>query len=317
MASSKKPFHQIEQHLASQIHKAGLKGSKLLLAISGGKDSMALFHSFQQVAPYFQIHFCVGHFHHGQTDESPKTRLFRDKALSFIQDKCHQNSIPFHKHVHQGKKLTSEHDLRTSRWLFLKETSVRLKCKAIVTAHHRDDLLETRLLRLIRGVGLQGLMAMPSFDGQIFRPFLDIFQKDLLLAYPRLEFLEDPSNTSLHNLRNWIRHKWLVDLEEKSPGAKKALLRSLEILSQQKPEFPIEDFLEGDGIKRMDLERLSQNQARQVIATYLCRKQLENYKTSHIFEIQKRLKSPEKNFEFWLVKHKWIVTPTHIKVLKT
>ena len=313
MAFHKTYFNKLEKHIASQIHKANLKGSRLLLAVSGGRDSMTLLHSMYQIASDFQLHLYVGHFHHGQEDKA--LAHFRDQALHCIQKKCKNDRHPLYFEIHQGRSLKSEDDLRKARWSFLKKVSQKTNCKAIVTAHHRDDLLETRLLRLIRGVGKQGLQSMQVFDGQIFRPLLNLSQKEILQSYAHLDYIEDPTNQSHHSLRNWIRHQWLPDLEKKSRGAIQALSRSLDLLSRhQIPDFVIENCLDNQSLKRELLEKLPTDHQYQVIANYLCKRKLDNYKASHIFEIQKRLQTSQKNFEFQLLKHKWMVSPTHITV---
>lgn len=317
MALNKSSLNALEKHLASQVHKTGLKNSRLLLAISGGKDSMTLLHSMNQIATDFGMDLQVAHFHHGHTDETAIVHNFRDQALDIVRRKCSSYKNPFYFEIHQGKKLHSEDLLRKSRWSFLKQISKKAQCKAIVTAHHKNDLLETRLLRLIRGVGLQGMESMTTLDGHIFRPLLNVLQKDVIEAYTTpIEYIEDPSNASDHTLRNWMRTQWLPDLEKRSSGAIKALARSLDLLSQKHDEIQTEAFWDKQGIHRTALEGLSKEHQHQVIASYLRQHNFTNYTASHIFEIQKRLQSSQKTFDFCLLKHKWVVSPTHIKAYK-
>ena len=317
MAFYKKQLNTLEKHIASQIHKSSLKASKLLLAVSGGRDSMTLLHSMNQIASDFQLQLHIAHFHHGQKNIDLKTRNFRDRALKLIQKQCKDNNNPLYFEIYKGEPLQSENDLRNARWLFLKKTSHEVGCKAIVTAHHKNDLLETRVLRLIRGVGQQGLKAMTTFNGQIFRPLLDITQQQLFQAYTnKINYIEDPSHQSHLPLRNWLRSQWLPILEKRSPGAIKALSHSLDILSQENHQLLLQkdNYIDIQGIKRKDFEKLSTNQKSQILAHYFYKKNLSNYTTSHILEIQKRLQTPQKNFEFWLLKHKWTITPTYIKI---
>ena len=317
MALYKKQLNTLEKHIASQIHKSSLRASKLLLAVSGGRDSMTLLHSMNQIAPDFQLQLYIAHFHHGQKDIDPKTLHFRNKALNLIQKQCKINNNPLHFDIHKGELLRSENDLRNARWSFLKRICHEIGCKAIVTAHHKNDLLETRILRLMRGVGGQGLRAMEVFDGQIFRPLLEITQQQLFQAYTeKINYIEDPSNQSHLTLRNWLRRHWLPVLEKRSPGAIKALSRSLDILTKENTQLPFkkESYIDAQGIRREYFEKLSIDQKCQLLAHYLYEKKLSNYTSSHILEIQKRLKTSQKNFEFWLLKHKWIVSPAYIKV---
>ena len=317
MAFYKKQLNPLEKLIASQIHKSSLKASKLLLAVSGGRDSMTLLHIINQIASDFRLQLYIAHFHHGQKSIDSKTLNFRDKALKLIQKQCENDKNSLHFDIYEGKPLQSENDLRNARWSFLKKICHETGCKAIVTAHHKSDLMETRILRLIRGVGQKGLKAMDIFDGQIFRPLLEITQQQLFQAYgEEINYIEDPSNRSHLTLRNWLRHQWLPILEKRSPGAIKALSRSLDILSQKNTSLSLKKdvYIDAQGIKRKAFEKLSTNQKSHVIAHYFYKKKLSNYTKTHILEIQKRLQTPQKNFEFCLLKHKWTVSPTYIKV---
>ena len=320
MAFYKKQLNTLEKHIASQIHKSSLKASKLLLAVSGGRDSMTLLHSMNQIAPDFQLYLYIAHFHHGRKNIASKTLNFRDEALHLIQKQCENNNNSLHFEIYEEEPLQSENDLRNARWLFLRKICHETSCRAIVTAHHKNDLLETRVLRLIRGVGKQGLKSMEVFDGEIFRPLLEIPQKQLFQSYTeKISYIEDPSNQSPLSLRSWLRHQWLPALEARSPGAIKALSRSLDLLSRENSgstHFKKEAYIDEQGIRRQDLKKLLINNKYQVIAYYLHIKKIHHYTASHISEIQKRLQTPQKDFEFSLLKHRWIISSTHIQLQK-
>lgn len=102
----------------------------------------------------------------------------------------------------------------------------------LLLAHHRDDQLETLLLRLVRGAGLDGLAGMPASrplgQGRLVRPWLQEARADLeqLAAALQLPWLEDPSNLSLQHDRNFLRHQVLPQMRQRWPGLEQSMSRS-------------------------------------------------------------------------------------------
>jgi tRNA(Ile)-lysidine synthase len=187
--------------------------------------------------------------------------------------------------------------------------------------HHQEDLLETRLLRLIRGTGPQGLQAMKVVKEGVIRPFLTTSEKEIARASEGLVWVEDPSNTKADYLRNWVRQKWLSALEEKSPGAKKALARSLELLLES---HEIKDIGGGlapgqvskrmtrRGILKAEFLGLSEEEKRRLLARYLLQLKVRHFTQNHLREILKHLDNSQNVHKFTLAKLDWTLTKDRI-----
>ncbi len=222
-------------------------GIKLLLAVSGGVDSMVLLHLFHKTQKLHSMQLQVACVHHGDSPDSA-IQNFRDKSLDLVRQNCIQLNIPF-----QYKKLNpftlsptltevdslkdkgnlSESTYRQFRYDFFNEIIRDQKIDYLLTAHHMDDLIETRLMRMLRGVGAEGLVAMWPQKGQVVRPLL-AFTKQELCQYAdknKIKYLDDPSNESDVYLRNWMRKHWLMPLRQDHPEMIPSLFRSLQNLS--------------------------------------------------------------------------------------
>lgn len=206
----------------------GLVGRPVLLAISGGADSMALAAAWGAIRPAAEIEWI--HVHHGEGENL----AFRDRAEVFVRE---QAELQGHRlSVHRVRaSSSSEASLREARrgaWReALRERDPRT---LLVTAHHAGDLLETRLIRLLRGTGAEGFASFGVRHGRLFRPFLRSNPEGLrrYLQEKSLPWIEDPSNASTDPLRNWLRAVWLPLLEGKRPGSRATLARSLDLLAE-------------------------------------------------------------------------------------
>ncbi len=126
----------------------------------------------------------------------------------------------------------------------------------------------------------------------------------------------DPSNQDLSYLRNWIRKKWLVDLEEKRPGSVQAFSRSIGLLSQVKPSVLTEmrDLqMNQAAIDREDFRALSVSERKQFIADYLGRFARENYSSNMVQEICKRLDTSRKHLTFTVAGLEWTANAEQIQ----
>lgn len=303
------------------------RDKKFLLAMSAGLDSMALFHIFLHFRQNFQVQFSVCNFHHGPSDDS-LTLDYRFNAYEKLKDLCVQKGVGFLSNCQGdrdnflknfGEPLQGENDFRQARYQYFETLKNEMGFDELVLAHHQDDLMETRLLRLIRGVGPQGLGAMNEQSGWIYRPLLGFSRAQLkaFLLEQNGSWLEDPSNDDLHYLRNWLRKKWLRELEEKVPGGVQALGRSLEQLTQQMAESPTYDqCFENGAILVSELLALQPSNQRQVLASYMKSQGLRNYGVSHINEVLKRLDTEKKSHTFRLLAHSWIVDAGRMSVEK-
>lgn len=302
----------LEHQLWRELKEHEILEKRFLVGLSGGVDSLALLRALHRVKRS-QVEAC--YVHHGQG----RNTAYRDSAAEFCRAFCESHNIPFHLQKHEGGELRSEAELRDFRHTALAKVREKTNSDFLALAHHREDLLETRLLRLIRGTGGQGLMAMRVIQNEIFRPFLKISKNDLqdYLKTLSLEAFEDPSNEDLHPMRNWLRQEWLVALENRQSGAVNALGRSLDVLAESLEESLLpEGLFKEDFISRPHYLALSKSQQKQALAWYLLSHKVQNFSQSHLEEVQKRLDISQKGFTFKVGGMDWVINAQQIRVQK-
>lgn len=210
------------------------RGAKLVLACSGGADSMALVSVFAALAPRMDWQLFVVHVQHHLRG----TEAVRD--AEFVRDYCRLHSLLFQQldvdvlALVEERKYSVEEAARVLRYEALENYLKKIQGQAIVTAHHQDDQAETVLLNLLRGAGTRGLRGMQVRRGNIVRPFLDVARADIE-AYCRqqsLAYCQDSTNTDLTMKRNRVRHELLPLLEEFNPQIKKALAATAQLLNE-------------------------------------------------------------------------------------
>lgn len=151
------------------------------------------------------VELVVAHFNHGIRPDSAKDEKLVAKAAQ-------EYNLPLE--VGHGKlgAAASEEQARTARYIFLKSVAKKHKAKGIITAHHRDDLIETAFINILRGTGRAGLSAISS--SKIYRPLLHVPKKEIL-AYAKsnkIQWHEDTTNTDTRYLRNYIRQHIMANL---------------------------------------------------------------------------------------------------------
>jgi tRNA(Ile)-lysidine synthase len=306
----KKPWSKLAHRLFREWKVQDGPRGFLWIGCSGGGDSVALVRLLLELRSALKIKIGLLHFHHGGDSEP------RQAAKIFVKDFAKQHQLPL-RNFKARRELKSEAEMRNFRRSVLKFISHQSSSPfAFLTAHHADDLLETRLIRLLRGTGAQGLQAQKEQSGIFFRPLLKISQKDLqaYLAELRQPWCQDPSNNDAHYLRNWVRHHWLESLRAQNPGLVLGLARSLELLALQfeLQTPPIE--LVGREILRNDYALLTKGQQRQVLAQLFLRMKIKNYTQGQIFEAQKQLDILQNDHMFSLGGLDWSVNAKRILV---
>ncbi|HVK60774.1 MAG TPA: tRNA lysidine(34) synthetase TilS, partial [Bdellovibrionales bacterium] len=213
--------------------KEQLAGKHLLVACSGGRDSVALVEILSRLQSRCGFTFAIAYVNHGFSSDLKVSR-YRQKAARFVQRLAKAHAVDFVLLAKDSKtELKSEAEMREFRHRLLRQAQRHLRCTHVVFAHHADDLFETRLLRLIRGTGAFGLRAMQDIEDDLMRPLLHESANEIQEYVNSLgiRFLNDPSNRDTRYLRNWLRHKWLSQLEARQPGGVQALKRSLEMIA--------------------------------------------------------------------------------------
>lgn len=187
---------------------------KILVAVSGGADSMSLLHFLYNHQKDLDIQLGIAHVNHKQRQES-------EHEEAYLRHWAKEHKVPFHYSTFSGK--FSENAARTFRYEFFKRVMKDYDYSALVTAHHADDQAETIFMRLLRGSRLRhltGISAIRPFGtGQIIRPFLHLTKDQLPVTF----HFEDWSNTSLAYLRNRIRLTYLPTLSQENPKFKEHL----------------------------------------------------------------------------------------------
>lgn len=178
---------------------------RYVVAVSGGVDSVVLLHILARQLEAGPL--VVAHFDHGIRPDSHQDR-------ELVQTMARRYGLPF---IHEEGGLgvgTSEAAAREARYAFLHRVRDAYGARAIATAHHADDVLETAVINLLRGTGRKGLSSLRSTDG-IYRPLLRT-PKAHIYSYARrhgLEWREDSTNVDTDFLRNHVRHNLLPRLD--------------------------------------------------------------------------------------------------------
>ena len=202
---------------------------RILLAVSGGIDSMVMLHLF--LAAGFTVGVAHGNFqlrgHASQADE-----LFVESACQ----KCH---VPFYSKRFDTKNYAAEHGYSTQvaarklRYDWFGHLCRTEGYHILATAHHRGDNLETLLLHLVRGTGWQGLTGIPMQSNNIIRPLLN-FTRQQIEDYARANAMlwrEDSSNAEEHYDRNFIRHQVIPRLKELNPSLEATFSKTISRLA--------------------------------------------------------------------------------------
>lgn len=201
--------------------KVSIGPGKYVLAVSGGVDSMVLLHLLErkqneergtrnvenlpsplavQRSPCILV---VAHFNHGIRRDSREDEIL-------VRNRAKELNLPFEAGFGHLGASASEAAARKARYGFLKTVQAKYRAKAIITAHHQDDWIETALLNILRGTGRKGLSSIAN-NAEVIRPLLKVPKNEIVrYAIQRnLRWREDSTNSDSDYLRNHLRHKVL------------------------------------------------------------------------------------------------------------
>ncbi len=199
----------------------------LVVAVSGGTDSVALFLLLASLAPELGLDLHVAHFDHRLRPRASA------KDAAFVADLAQSRGATIR--IGRAERAPkSEDEARELRYAFLRRAAHETGAKLIATGHTRDDQAETVLLHATRGSGLAGLAGMRPKRDDIVRPLLTIGRADTVAvcADAKIAPREDTSNRDLTYARNRIRHKVLPELERINPQARAAIARLADAAAQ-------------------------------------------------------------------------------------
>ncbi len=266
--------HPISFRLIQNLTSLGFRrGHRLLLGLSGGHDSVSLFHLLLEAG----IPFETAHLNYGLRGEES------EEDARFVQELCKRHEVPFHIRTVSAHEWPSGQGIqeaaREMRYAFFKEILDQQRLNFILTAHHGSDQAETLLWNLLRYGGWRAWNGMAPRQGNILRPLLGV-SRDELRTYSREEALvwrEDRSNQEVKYMRNLIRNEMGPLIGKINPDWEKHLMRQaqlarelyeLHLPARRKLEKQL--FLRDGEVLRIPLNPLRNKAlARQILADYL------------------------------------------------
>ena len=214
----------IEQRVIRYIEKEQLfsQNSKILVALSGGADSVALLRILHSLGYECEAAHCNFHLRGKESD--------RDEM--FVRQLCQQYNIPLHitdfdtTRYAEEKHISIEMAARELRYEWFEKKRIECHANRIAVAHHQDDSIETMLLNLIRGTGITGLLGIRPINGYIVRPLLCVSRKEIVCYLQSIgqKYVTDSTNLEDEYTRNKIRLHLLPLMQEINPAIKNSLI---------------------------------------------------------------------------------------------
>ena len=213
-----------------QSHQFPTKDKTILVAVSGGKDSMALAYLLLQSGRKIAIAHCNFQLRGEASD--------LDEQL--VKDWAQSNNLVLHvirfdtEKEMVSRKMGIQETARLLRYDWFDQLCQQHNYAAIATAHHANDNAETLMINLCKGTGIAGLHGIQATNGKIIRPFLFALRDEIdqLVTTQRIPYREDASNSSTKYLRNAVRHKILPALNEIFPQVVERLNENINRISQ-------------------------------------------------------------------------------------
>lgn len=206
-------FNAFLKHLNSEF--PSLKHDRVLLAVSGGIDSVVLAHLLKRAAINFEIAHCNFNL---RAEESDADAEFVNTLAQKLEVKIHLQKFDT-KAFAQANKISIQMAARDLRYAWFEELCIQFNLKYTLIAHHAQDDLETFLININRASGIEGLKGMPANNSHILRPLLP-FSREEISNYSskhKIIWREDSSNNSDKYIRNHFRHHAIPALTEAAP----------------------------------------------------------------------------------------------------
>ena len=232
--------YALEKHVLETIRSRGLilPGQRVLCAVSGGSDSMALLAVLLALRGEGGFEVEAAHFNHGIRGESAR------EDAAFVAARCAEWNVRCHSGEGDVPRLAAEwrcsleDAARRARYAFLDETAAARGADCIALAHQLEDQAETVLLHLTHGCGLEGLAGMRMRQGNRVRPLMDV-RRETLREYLRargVAWREDETNAEDCCARNILRLRVMPQLRRLNPRADEAVARAAEIAARAADE---------------------------------------------------------------------------------
>lgn len=209
-------------------------GTKVVVGVSGGPDSSTLLHLLCHLKSEYDLDLWAAHLNHGlrgkeAAEDAEWVKRFTFKlGVPLISDSLDVASLA------KEKGLGLEEAGRRARYDFFEDVAHRVAASKIALGHTASDQIETILMRLIKGAGLDGLCGIPPLRGKVVRPLIEVFREEIekYCQENNLEPCLDSSNREISFLRNRIRLELLPFLKEYNPQIGKALFQMGKILKE-------------------------------------------------------------------------------------
>lgn len=281
----------MQQYVHDFLSARVLPQQSLLLALSGGMDSMVLLNLVLPASRLLGLQLNAMHVHHGLSANA-------DAWATFCAEQCAAAGVPFQLvgvKVDRTSGIGLEAAARQARYHALASA----KADHILLAHHQGDQAETLLLQLMRGGGAKGLAAMAAQDSarRLLRPLLNVSRDDIL-AYAKqhqLRWVEDESNADIQFDRNFVRHQVLPVFEQRFPAASALVARSAAHLAEaahlldELAELDAQSASNGRQLRVSSLGELSSARAGNLLRWWLASHDLPMPSTAKLHELLSQL----------------------------
>jgi len=194
-------------------------GDRVVVAVSGGADSISLLHVLWSLREEMDIHLLVCHMHHGMRGDRA------DEDARFVEMTANSMGLAFYYEFQDVPLFARQHKLgeeeagRRLRYQFFRRLLEEIPADKVALGHNRDDQAETVLMRIMRGTGLKGLAAIPPKRGAFIRPLINSTRREIELycLTNGLRWITDDTNLDTKYLRNKIRHRIMPALDQYAP----------------------------------------------------------------------------------------------------
>lgn len=213
------------------------QGDRVVVAVSGGPDSVFLLHALKELREDFNLTLIVAHLDHCIRGMEAK------RECRFVEDLANSLHLPFESKsidisaLKKTEKKSTQQAARDARYEFFIDTLKKFNAQKVSLGHNADDQAETVLMRLIRGAGTKGLCGIPPIrDGIFIRPLIEVQRSEIkgFLRENRIEFVIDSSNRENVYLRNKVRNSLMpILMKEYNPGIVQNLIHTSEILRKE------------------------------------------------------------------------------------
>lgn len=240
-------------------YRMATPGDKIVVAVSGGPDSVCLLDVLYRLRDALGIGLAVAHLEHGfrEGEDEAETAFVEALAKGYGIPYEHGRARGLHRDI-----PSLEERARVERYRFLEKTRAKFAAQKIALGHQMDDQAETVLLHCLRGSGPSGLSGIPPCRGGIFiRPLIRVRRGeiDLYLKDRSLFHMRDPSNLDLRRTRNWVRHDLIPRIKAHNPRLVETLCRSAEILAED------DDYLQREAKTRLQEMAPAQGESQMVL----------------------------------------------------